>query len=315
MRSRGFTLLEVLVATALVGILGAVLLSIYLGYVHALARTDSARRLQILRDGVAAFYRAQTFLAEGDDGPQLRTGAQTVIGNGALLQAADLQPIEAYLPRYAPADAYRDGYGQPIRFLVSARRFQDVDGVAIAYRRFAFVSAGPNGRFESPVWDPAQAQAERAGDDEVVVLDAWAEQADLFRRTDQRMQKLAEIARGYAQGRYLLDPNRDPLIDYFGRSTGTVGNGESDRFDPGSALVRTSTKPDGTLTDDELAALQMSREDALSAWGQALQFENDTERVRSPEHEAPDNFPPYTARVVAALPGRAAYQQLILGAF
>jgi prepilin-type N-terminal cleavage/methylation domain-containing protein len=315
--SPGFTLIEVLVATAVAAILGAVLLSMYLGYVHTLQRADTARRLQVLRDGFAAFYRNNTFLVEIDAGPSFHTGAQTQIASGAELQAADMPPIAAYLPRAAPVDAYRDGYGQPIQLLVSERRFQNVDGVSIAYRRLAFVSAGPNGRFESGNWEPAQAQIERGGDDELLVLDTWADQADLFRRTDQRMQKLAEVTRAYAQGRYLLDPNRDPLIDYFGRSTtpGGDASGESDRFDPGNELARTSTKLDGTLSDAELAALQLTREDATSAWSQALQLENDTDSVRSPEHAPPDNFPPYTARIVVAMPGRVAYQQLIIGAF
>ena len=315
---RGFTLIEVLVATATAAILGAVLIAMILGVARTTQRAETTRRLAILREGLAAFYRTNAFLVEADEGPSFSTGPRSRIGNGTILSDADVQPLLGYLARYAPSDAYRDGYGQPMKLFVSTRRFQLVDGISLAYRRLAIVSAGPNGRFESADWDPVQAQLARGGDDEVVILDALADQAELFRRTDQRMQRLADAVRGYAQGRFLLDPNRDPLIDYFGRSADAPGGSStaaSDRFDPGSALARTSTKADASMTDAELAALQLTRDDALGAWGQPLRYENDTETVRNPQRAAPDNFPPYTARVVVALPGRGDYQQLIIGAF
>ena len=69
------------------------------------------------------------------------------------------------------------------------------------------------------------------------------------------------------------------------------------------------------LTDAELAALQLTRDDVTTAWGQPIGYENDTDQVRHPDRPAPDNFPPYTARVVAQLPGRAEYQHLVIGAF
>lgn len=317
-RAAGFTLLEVLIATATAALLGAALWGMYFGYAHTAQRIDTQRRLAVLRDAFGAFYRANTFLVEATDAAELRTGDDTRVGNDSLLQAADLLPLQAYLARGAPGDAFRDGYGQAIRIFVSTRRIQLVDGVSIASRRLALVSAGPNQRFESDDWNPDQGQLDRAGDDEITVFDALADQAELFRRTDQRMQRLAETVRAYAQGRYLLDPDRDPLIDYFGRSEGADGSAAaaaSDRFDPGSALLRTSTKASAALTDAELAALQLTRDDVTTAWGEPIGYENDTDLVRHPDRPAPDNFPPYTARVVAQLPGRAEYQHLVIGAF
>jgi len=314
-RAAGFTLLEVLVAVAAVALLSGALLAMYLSYVQGLQRVETQRRLNLLRDGLAAYYRAQTFLVESSASAQLRTSDATAIADGAILSAADLTPIQGYFARYAPSDLHRDGYGQPIRIMVSTPRSQQAMGIALVYRRIALVSAGPNQRFDTPPWNPDEALAQRAGDDEVVVLDTWSEQADLLQRTDERMHKLADALHAYAQGRYLLDVNRDPLIDYFGQSATTTNDPNPDRFDPDGAILRGSSRGSTVLTDAELAALQLTRDDATGAWGQDLRFENDTTMVRSPAHEPPDNFPPYTARVVVALPGRADYQQLIIGAF
>jgi len=311
-RAGGFTLIEVLLASATAAVLGAALWAMVIGYAHTLQRIETQRRLALLRDAFGAFYRANTFLVESSDGPELRTGEQSRIASGSVLQAADIAPLQAYLARGAGPDAYRDGYGQPVQVFVSTRRIQLVDGVGVACRRMAFVSAGRNQRFETGDWNPDVAVLERGGDDEVAVFDAWADQAELFRRTDLRMQRFAEAVRAYAQGRYLLDPNRDPLIDYFGRADDASG---TDRFDPGSALLRGAGRSGAGLSDAELAALQLSRDDVTSAWGQPIRYENDTDQVRHPDRPAPDNFPPYTARVVAQLPGRAEYQHLVIGAF
>jgi hypothetical protein len=293
-------------------LLGSVVFTLVLQGNAIAARIRSEQRLAALRDAMEAFYRDHAIAVEDATPGVLPLVPSSPVRNGALLDAASATTLASYLPGPL-GDGLRDGYGRPFRIFVSDVLHPLVGGTTLATRRIAIVSSGPDGRFESASWDAANGILGLQGDDAVAYVDGLLVQRVQVEETRRRMARIATLLRAIAGTRFLANTARDITIDYFG--AGPIAQG----WDEGSAFLRGVDRPSGPagrFADAEIAALGISRSEALDAWGGDLSFDNDSGLVRQPGNPAPGrNTPPWSARLVARLPGGGTAVESIDGVF
>jgi len=307
---RGFTALEVLLAIAAASVLGAVVFTLFVQASSIASRLRTEQRLATVRDALDAYYRDHTLAIEASPAGQFPVGDATPLRSGDdLARALAPAPALAMLPR----ESLQDGWGRSFRILVSGNLQDASTGDALAFRRLAIVSAGANGRFETPAWPAGPEAPVEQGDDFLAVVDGLAIQRLQAHETHRRIARVAALVRGLAFARYSTNAARDITIDYFGAGPAAAG------WDEGGDLLRGSDRPPGPagrLTDRELEVLGLTRGEAVDAWGGDIALENDTDAVRNPANSRPGlNTPPYGARVLASLPGGGALAESIDGVF
>jgi prepilin-type N-terminal cleavage/methylation domain-containing protein len=313
---RGFTLIEVLVATAAAAVLSALLLTMWLQAVQSGNRAETERRLAALREAFALHYHDHVGVIEArpDAALVLEAGSGLAIASGTDLTPEALGALQGQLG-LALGDSSRDGHGTAFRLYVTGPLAGQLDGISVSYRRIAIVSAGRNQRFETIGWDPLAGRLTPGGDDQVVHVDGMALQRPQLTETRRRVQKLAALITGYATARFLANAARDPNVNYFGAMP--AGSTQQPWDDaPDNVLARRSAKSLPGLSGAELATLGLTAAEALDAWGGAIDFDNDGADVRHPSNPvAALATPPFTARLTVTLPGGGQYVETLLGAF
>ncbi len=151
-RARGFTLIEILVALAVMVILGAVLYPALMGEIHFSDRATTRARLAVLRRAVNEAYLRHA-MAIDTLAPRANTIALNTASTYTLATGPAFQPGNPYafqngfqmFAQYADTPArtlVTDGFGRPWVVYVSDPLTTVKDGVTLTYHVIAFVSKG-----------------------------------------------------------------------------------------------------------------------------------------------------------------------------
>ena len=296
--SRGFTLIEVLVALALVATISLVVMGSLAPWIGMKQKMDTERRLQDIRQGVVALYEDNAFAIEA--GP---AGTLMAFTSNAL-DSSNTACVNAEEGFTAAADKFsetaqtiaRDGYSNPWCIRVSDPLTYVQDGVTLYYRNIAFISTGSSGALDSAtIFDKTTGQLKLGGDNLGVVISGKEIQSAKLRETLRRMTRVAQSYETYFTTRYLANASRDINIDYF-----------STDFDSGGSVVSTggAWQPVASV----LASVGVSGSDAFSAWEGTNQIEvgNKSEQVAGVTVRSPATTGvgvlPFTALLRAKIP-------------
>lgn len=248
-RARGFTLVEILVALAVMVILGAVLYPALMSEIHFSNRATTRARLAVLRRAVNETYMRHA-MAIDTLAPRAQTIALNTASTYTLTTGPAFQPGNPYafqngfqrFAQYADTPArtlVTDGFGRPWAVFVSDPLTTVKDGVTLTYHAVAFVSndGGPeNGNGQvlnaGTTFNPMTGVLTLGGHDVGVVINGAVVERRLLRRTLQTMRLIADEYATYFTTQYESDANRDITIDYFasappGSSNPTVWNSAS----------------------------------------------------------------------------------------
>lgn len=296
---RGFTLMEVLIALALVSMISLVVMGSIGPWMALKNKLDTERKLQDIKNGITSLYVAKAMAIEGQGGGQLDAFRSSTpsAGNCAIQVAA----FEANADRFSdsPGQIARDGYGSPWCVFISPAISEIKDGVNLYYRNVSFVSGGPNGIMDEDTVANADGTVTLGGDDLGVTISGRDVQAEKLKETLRRMNRVASMYETYFTTRYLANPARDISVYYFSRAG-----------DASSAVESTngSWAPAATA----LQSVGVSATDAYTPWeaNNRIEVANFNEsaggaQVRSPSTTG-SGVLPYTALLRARLPSPAA---------
>ncbi len=104
-RSRGFTLIELMIVVAILGIIAAIAVPVYRGYLTGAKRAEAKANLETIRLLQEQFYADNRRYAEG----AYTTGSQTLSASGAL---PGFQPGPPAGLRYDYSVAFKSGNNQ-----------------------------------------------------------------------------------------------------------------------------------------------------------------------------------------------------------
>ncbi|MHB8252322.1 MAG: type II secretion system protein [Acidiferrobacter sp.] len=228
----GFTLVEILVALAVLVILGAVLYPSLLSEIHFSDRATTRARLEVLRRAVTEDYLRHAMAIDTlqpgtgvmalDSAAQyvLKTGPSAPPGNPYAFQSG-LIPIAQDTDTPA-AQLAVDGFGRPWTIFVSDPLTTVRNGVSLTYHTVAFVSndGGPEnsaGQVLNPAtqWDAATGTLMIGGHDVGVVVNGAVIERHLLHQTLTTMRMIAGEYATYFETQYQSNANRDITIDYF----------------------------------------------------------------------------------------------------
>ena len=293
---RGFTLIEVLIALALVTVISLTLLSSlgpWLDFKHEL---DTQSKLSDIQQGVTAYYTANAMAVDSDSATELKPFVPSVVATGKACapQVAAFEAISSYLSNSAQYLSV-DGYKQAWCIFVSPPLVASSDGSQLWYRNIAFVSPGRNGRLDPGTGMSAAGALTLGGDDKGVLVAGYPIEQQKLSDTLKRMNTVAQAYATYFTSRYLAYPDRDVTRDYFSTawdSAGTVPSTGGNWMPAAAAL----------------GSLGLTPTDTLSGWevNNAIQLGNDTESAAGVTVHSPDTTGtgslPYTALLRAQLP-------------
>lgn len=306
--SKGFTLIEVLITLSLVTILSVVALNALTPWLLFKQSLDTDRKLQDMRQALTSAYSANAMVIDAQAPSIFLTlvSDPAIAGSACTSQEAALtgSALSGYLTE-GGVGAAKDGFASPLCFFITTPAPRDVEGVRIAYRMIAIVSAGHNGIIdEGTAIDPVTGQLTLGGDDRGVVVNGYTIQYAKYRDTLDRMNRLAILYENYFTTRFLNTADRDVSRSYFYKDGpgGDLG---------GSIAATNGWTPALTAF---ATALGVSPVDATSAYEtlNTIEVANNTETitvlgqttsVRSPASLASGATPPYTALLRAKLPG------------
>lgn len=292
---RGFTLVETLVALALITVISLIVMGALSPWMGFKQKLDNERRLQDVRQGLLALYDAKGMAveAEGDGSFQ---GFKNNAATPCTDQLAAFQSNATYFSE-APDQISRDGYANPWCVYVTAAQHEVREGVDLYYRNITLVSTGPNGTLDSTV--QADGTPVLGGDDSAVTVSGKELQAAKMRETLRRMNKVGQMYETYFTTRYLANSARDITIYYF-----------STAYDASGAVASTGAawSPVGTA----LSGIGVGPSDSVTPWetSNAIELNNATEAsngttVRTPASASGAGALPYTALLRARLPSPA----------
>ncbi len=247
-RQAGFTLWEVLIAGALISVLGAILIPNIASTVDYGNRQETESRLTSLKSAIRQAYAEHAMSV--DDSP-----SQTINllpgGNGAGQSSAVLrtgpsrppaqrtqyQEAFAMLGRYAGLPGGRaasDGFNAPWQVYVSNRLSRQWRGYAVYYHVIALVSnqGGDvvNGQIQldpGTGFDFRTGELTLGGDDAGITVSGFPIQTNLFETTIDRMNRFANIYEGYFRTNFKSNAQRDRSVDYFSQACPGQGTNEN----------------------------------------------------------------------------------------
>jgi prepilin-type N-terminal cleavage/methylation domain-containing protein len=268
-KQRGFTLLEIVIATSLLVLITTTVLQGFSPWMKFKQRLDTTQNLKDLSQAATAFYKANAFAIDDTDlvstQPDILGGANGTLfvsataniesvcpsvnvgadpGDTTLVEA-EIAPLQPYLNRTV-AEVARDGFNNALCVAISPRQFRDFSGTRLYYHTIAFISPGENNAL-----DPGTQFVQTApgvwtlsvtGDDTGSTVDGFQIAMYNYEVTLERLQRLAKAYESYFNVRYLMRSNRDIAINYFyandGTNNGDPGNGGPD---PGPTVVQSRT--------------------------------------------------------------------------
>jgi prepilin-type N-terminal cleavage/methylation domain-containing protein len=297
-KARGFSVLEVILAVAVIGVLSATIMGGYVGYLNQAQKEETKVRLKQLKQALEEAYRRELLTVSVAGTSGVVFGGVT-IANNVDASAALLQPLQGYASLNAAVMA-NDGFNQPMRFFVSDELAQPVGGATLRYRVIAVVAPGHNMRVDS-TFDQATGALTAAGDDYAEVVNGYGVVRAVYDDTQQRIERLVTSYQNYFLTRFLANPTRSMAVDYFA-NTDPAG-GVSPNWDDAGAIASSR----GVAADAESTsmrdALGLSPADVTTSFGQPILVDNSSNDVNHPNHPQPNRaLPPYTARVIAPLP-------------
>lgn len=314
---RGFTLVEVLIALALVTLISLVVLSALGPWLRLKQSVDNERKLQAMHQAMSSYYRAHAFALEEESGAKLGPFENAVPAAGQCSnQREAFAGLQEFFPEGADESA-RDGYRNPFCLFVSKQLEREVDGHRIYYHVLALVSPGPDGVLDAGTqFDPdtgalTLGETDAApSDDRAILVNGYDIQLALYRETMSRMTRIVDAYETYFTARYLADPERDITRYYFATNPANAAyDHEAVNPDTGKAVTVPATDGGWRQAEEALSVLGLPPHILRSAW----ERDNDIEvgtltesaegiRVKSP-YTSGTGVLPYTALVRAALPG------------
>lgn len=296
---KGFTLVEVLVALALVSTISLVVMGSLTPWIGMKSKMDTERRLQDIRQGLTAIYESNAMAIEAlPDGKfQEFTNSAIDAGSGGCLAADAGFIANADKFSESPQAVAKDGYSNPWCIRVTPALKEIRDGVELWYRNVIVISTGADGKLDPGTTVSANGTLTVGGDDIGITLSGREIQAAKLKETLRRMARVGLSYETYFTARYLANAARDVSIDYFANDV-----------DTGGIVAPTS----GTWADTgvALASIGVSGVDSITPWEAetAIQLGNSSESVNGITVRAPTTMLgtlPFTALLRARVPAPA----------
>lgn len=338
-KEQGFTLLEIVIAISLIVLLTTLLMTSFGPWLRFKQRLDTETRLKDLSQAATAFYKANAYKIDDQNGVSTYMPAYGVLvadpmdatknmhsncpaataGNDPAevdsnAIVSNLMPLQSYAST-AISQLARDGFNTGLCVFVSKRQTRPLAGATVYYHTLAFVSPGENGVLDSITsFDPVTGTLMLGGDDKGSLVDGYQIAAENVRVTTERLQRFAKAYETYFNIRYLLKVDRDISVDYFYKDN-TSNNGDPGSGavgDPGPTIEQTIEALGGAwaassfsnVIDTDLTKnLGISNSDGVDAWNHSILFDNRSSRVRAGKSGAAQLLPPYTAAFGALMPG------------
>lgn len=227
-RNRGFTLLEVLIAMALVAVLSALILSSLAPWIAFRQKMETQTRMVDLAQGLKATFDNNAFrIAVGNDAETFEYRAAngtyaTFAKNGDLAaesrcdETASLSGMSGFLTQ-PPDEAQFDGFRNVFCFAVSQPLVEQVDSdVPLYYRVVAVISPGRNGQIdEGTEFNATTGVLQLGGDDLGETISSLPFTRQKYRDTVARLDRVAQAFEQHFTVSYLANAARDLSVYYF----------------------------------------------------------------------------------------------------
>lgn len=290
---RGFSLIEIVAAMALMSIISLVLIGALGPWMNFKQKLDTDRRMQDLKNGITAVYESNAMAIE--EAPSGTFGL--FVNNGC----ADQQAAYAEYPNRFSESAdqiSRDGYGTPWCLVVGGSLSMVKDGVTLWYRNISFISLGPNGVLDPGSYGNGDGSFVVAGDDRGFTVSGREIQVAKLKETLRRLSRVGQMYETYFTTRYLGNVNRDLTVHFF-----------SNAYDSGGLVASTGGAWRSAQT--YLAPIGVNSTDSTTPWeyNNLIEVANLNESyggstVRSPATSGMGVLP-YTALLRARVPSPA----------
>lgn len=247
---RGFTLLEVVVALIIIAGMAAMYTAAMGPGVAERARSDTERRLGLLKTAVESAYAQHSFTIDNTDTfdagsalGQLNLGPGNIIASRcpALMgnpfdpaQETNILPLQAFTGA-SVQELAKDGYNNSICTYISRRARMVYEGAELLYHVVAFVSPGINNRIDAgtelslninangdQIWN-----LKTMGDDTGVVIDGSKWAIEHYKLNKSRLNRFARGYETYFKSRLNSRRERELKYNYFyATQAGDILNGE-----------------------------------------------------------------------------------------
>lgn len=305
---KGFTLIELLISLAILTAISLSLLSFLSPWMAFKQKLDTDRKLMEIKSLFTTVYERNAWSVEAASGAVFTyaggtlTSSALTASRSCVSQSTELQALASYFSDGLP-QGENDGFSNPFCFLVSPQMSILKNGVNVYYHNLAIVSTGRDSALDAGTSINAAGALTLAGDDFGILINGYTVQEKKFRETEARLARIASLYESYFTARFLANPSRDPMIDYFAN-----GNGPG-AWDTAGTVTGTmgAAKPAGS----HLGQLGLGPEESQSAYetNNAILVANFNECVTQPtgttcvRSSTGGTTPPYTALVFAPLPG------------
>lgn len=311
-KQKGFTMLETLVALAIITIISLVALGSLAPWMNFKSKLDTQRRIQDVRQGIASAYADWAMQVETQPGGQLGQFKNSTPSNGICEEQPEGFAIIGDYFSESPQQLMRDGFGNPWCLFISAPLKTQRDGVELYFRNMAIVSTGFDGVLDANTKMNEDGTLVVDGDDMGSVVSGRDIQGAKLKETMRRMNRIAQIYETYFTNRYLANSSRDIGVYYFSKAYDSTG-------------VVDSTGGNWGESATVLGAIGVSVSEGISAWevDNTIQVGNHSEAqgavtARSPATAGVGALP-YTAILRARIPApgnQPAYiTQVIVGGY
>lgn len=217
---RGFTLVEVLVALALIAIISLIAMGALTPWIGFKQRLDTERRLQDIRNGMMAIYDRRAMAVEAQPGGQFAEFVNSIPAAGPDgLVRCDTQ-LDAFSDNSTlfgefPQQISMDGYSNPWCIFISNPILETRDNVPLWSRNIAVVSLGPDGALDPGTTMTPDGQLSVDGDDVGISVTGRDIQAVKLKETLRRLNRVAQAYENFFTARYLTYADRDITRYYF----------------------------------------------------------------------------------------------------
>jgi prepilin-type N-terminal cleavage/methylation domain-containing protein len=305
----GFTLLELLISLAILTAISLSLLGFLAPWMAFKQKLDTDRKLMEIKALFTTVYERNAWMAETTDTATFKfsggvlTTSPLTSARSCVSQVASLQSLGSYFSDGLPRGEM-DGYANSFCFLISPQLSLLKNGVNVYYHNIAIVSAGRDSALDAnTMMDASSGSLTLAGDDTGVLINGYTIQEKKFRETEARLSRIASLYESYFTARFLANPSRDVMIDYFAKanpagawdSAGTV-EGTTGALTP----VSTPLGQLGLGPEESYSSYESNNAIAVGNYDECVTQPTGTTCVRSSKG---GGAPPYTALLIAPLPG------------